>query len=289
MNKTKETVSGIITTYKREAYIVDRAIKSMIAQTYSLFEIIVVDDNDNDSSFCLELKTLCDQYELVKYIKQDGNKGACAARNLGIENAKGYFIAFLDDDDEWLPEKIEKQIGIFRKTDDRVGLVSVSGYLLNEDTNEKSYYFNYKMYKPSPSFQDMLSGDYVGSTSQPLIKAECFKKLGGFAVNQPARQDYEMWLRISRYYQIACSLELLFIHRMHDGEQISRNTKRAQQGYLNIYRWYKADYKKNPIAEQSIINLILANRGAECRLKYSGYYLVRTIDAIKLRLRKKAK
>lgn len=272
------TITGIITTYKREANVVKRAIQSMQTQTYPLLEIIVVDDNGTDDPLCAELKVVCENYCNVTYVKQDGNKGACAARNLGIEKAKGEYLAFLDDDDEWLPDKIEKQIEVFSKTEKNVGLVSVSGYLFNEDSGEKDDYFNYKTFDPNPTFKDMLAMDYVGSTSQPLIKAECFRKVGGFANEQPARQDYEMWLRISRVYKIVCLKDQLFVHRIHEGEQISKNPKKAQRGYLNIYKWYRDDYRKYPEAEISIINRIICHRGTDSRLKYLSFYLRRLVD-----------
>ena len=133
------SVSGIITTYGRKANLVERAIVSMEVQTYPMFEIILVDDNQNDSPLCMELEDMCSLHPMVKYVKQDGNMGACAARNLGIENSSGEFIGFLDDDDEWLPEKIESQIKVFDSCDASIGLVSVSGFINDERTGNKSF------------------------------------------------------------------------------------------------------------------------------------------------------
>lgn len=281
--KKMHTITGIITTYNRTGEIVERAINSMLTQTHPVSEIIVIDDNENDSPICDSIATICSRYDLVTYIKQNGNKGACAARNLGIQNAHSDYVAFLDDDDEWLPTKLERQIELFQNGNDSVGLVSVSGYILFEDTGKETEYYNYYGYREHPTYQDMLEGDWVGSTSQPLIKKECFDNVGMFSEDQPARQDYEMWIRIARGgYGIVCVKDQLFIHRIHLEEQISKNPEKARQGYKNIYKWYYKDIRKNPIAENSILRGITCNRGNECILRYLKYYFIRCIDKAKI-------
>ena len=279
-----KSVTGVITTYKRDAEVVEKAIKSMLSQTYPLKEIIVVDDNFDDSEFCAPLKEMCSKYDIVKYIKQDGNKGACAARNLGIENATGEFVAFLDDDDKWLPEKIEKQINIFNNVTENVGIVYCGGVIKNLNTNEEKDYYNIKKIKDDLKFEDFLAFDYVGSTSNPLIQKKVFDDVGGFWEEQPARQDYEMWIRISQKYKIIGIPYKLFIHTIHNGEQISRSSKRAYIGYKNIYKRYIQFYKKNIKAEDSILSAIRGN--------YHGFsfeYLLFFIRACWVKLRLKMK
>ena len=255
-----ETVTGIITTFRREAAVVEHAISSMLAQTYPLLEIIVVDDNVNESRLCSQIQDMCGKYRNVIYIKQDGNKGACAARNLGIEHARGEYLAFLDDDDRWLPEKIEKQRQAFRQADDSVGLVYCCGTLLDENTTVESDYYTNSHFLKNARFEDMLEFDHVGSTSNPLIRKCCFEAVGGFWVEQPARQDYEMWLRISKQFGMIGVSEKLFVHVIHSGEQISKNKARAQKGYINIYKRYKEAYRKNPSAMYYILNCITGTR-----------------------------
>ena len=106
-----ELVTAIITTHKREPEIVERALKSILAQTYKNIEIIVVDDSPESFESRKAVKDSVTRYtnQNVKYVQHDECKGACAARNTGLYMAKGEYVAFLDDDDEWLPEKIEKQ------------------------------------------------------------------------------------------------------------------------------------------------------------------------------------
>src|SRR5699024_744473 len=126
-------VSVIIPTFKRKKEIVRRAVKSVMAQTYQNIEIIIVDDSPEEFQGSIKIKEYLDSLkdERVKYIKHSENKGANAARNTGIRNSKGNFLAFLDDDDEWLPMKIEKQIQQFKC--DQIGMVYCPYLIVNED------------------------------------------------------------------------------------------------------------------------------------------------------------
>ena len=110
-------VSCIIPTYKRNDML-PRAIDSVLRQTYKNIEILIVDDNEPDDEFFLknvELLKSYSKYPNVIHIKQEHHVNGAVARNLGINKAKGEFIAFLDDDDVWLPEKIEKQVSYLNK------------------------------------------------------------------------------------------------------------------------------------------------------------------------------
>lgn len=117
----KPLVSAIITTYKRPPETVERAIKSVEAQTYKNIEIIVVDDSPDSFSGRDDVKTTVSAHEGVKYIPHEKNMGAQVARNTGLNAAAGEYIAYLDDDDEWDNTKTEKQLAAF--TNERIGLV----------------------------------------------------------------------------------------------------------------------------------------------------------------------
>lgn len=251
---SKELVSVVVTTYKREMSLILRTLKSIINQTYKNLDIIIVDDNENDSFFSKDIVDGLLSYPSIRYIKQDGNKGACAARNLGIEAAKGNKVAFLDDDDEWLETKIERQLEVFEKYDD-VGMVYCTGYTKIEEKPEAGLleYYTKSYFKEKVSYRDMLSADFVGTTSNPLIDKKCFKVSGGFEESLPARQDYEMWIRISKKYNVYGLDEQLFIHYIHDGEQISKNHEKSLAGFKYIYKTYKKDYLKNG---NSLINIL---------------------------------
>ena len=251
-------VTAIITTYGRSAEVVEKALLSVLRQSYSVQEVIIVDDNEYGSRLSDPIRELCDKHD-VTYIKQNGNKGACAARNLGIANSKGDYIAFLDDDDEWLPDKIEAQMKAFKANDESVGLVFCSGIQINDETSEESEYYNYSL-KKDITFAEELGCDYVGSTSNPLIRRKCFETVGGFWEELPARQDYEMWLRIASKYRIIGLEGKYFIYTIHAGDQITKDKAKAYIGFRSVYRRYKNDYAEHPEARLNILNWIIWNR-----------------------------
>jgi len=244
-----QLISVVIPSYKREASLMKRSVLSVLGQTYHNVEVIVVDDNPNDSELCEGIKQLCDQFEQVHYVKQDGNQGACAARNLGIEKAAGDWIGFLDDDDEWLPEKLEESIPYFHNN---IGIVASPGYILVEDdfggiTERREYRYN-DTNKEIIVHEDFLLKDMIGSTSQAIVRKRCFEVCGGFDISLPARQDYEMWIRISQKYDVYYVNKKLFNHYMHVGEQISTNPRKSIVGFTTILKKYNDEFKQYPTA-----------------------------------------
>lgn len=117
-------VSVVIASYNR-ASLIKRALISALSQTYNNLEIIVVDDGSTDNTSQV---TCSFGDERIKLFRHEKNKGLAASRNTGIKNSSGGFITFLDDDDEWLPEKIQRQLDIFKEPDIVVGLVFTNGY-----------------------------------------------------------------------------------------------------------------------------------------------------------------
>lgn len=248
-------VSVIITTYKRLPDIVEKAVQSVLVQTYKDLEILIVDDNHDNSDESRLLQDAFSNRDRIRYIKQDGNKGACAARNLGIKNANGEFIAFLDDDDTWEPEKLEMQLKRFEGTGADVAMVYCLGDVVDISTDPPTVteYYTTSMYKDEITFHDQLQYDYIGSTSQGLIRKNALVALGGFDESLPARQDYEMWLRISKHYKIYGVNKVLFHYIQHGMEQITKSPKKAWTGYKIVYKKYYEDYKKDPNAHVGML------------------------------------
>lgn len=141
MNKNP-TVSVIIPTYNR-AHLVGRAIQSVLNQTYKDFELIIVDDGSTDNTEDI-IKKYQKKDERIKYIRRKKNKGGSVARNTGINAAIGEYIAFLDSDDEWLTEKLERQMKVFKSTSSEVGVVYSGFFRINDRRNEIESIFNPK-------------------------------------------------------------------------------------------------------------------------------------------------
>lgn len=187
-------VSIVIPTYKRADKIV-RAIESCINQDYKNIEIIVVDDNGEASEFRYKTKELINPYiknKQIRYIEHKTNKGGAEARNTGIKEAKGYFISFLDDDDEILPQKISKQIELYRENrDNNIGLIYCYCEAVNEAGNHRTYYNNDN--EGNPLYEQMLG--CIAGTSLWFCPKSVLEEVGYFE-DTPSKQDTILLLKI---------------------------------------------------------------------------------------------
>jgi len=198
-----------------------RAIHSVFAQTYRNLEIIVVDDNDGHDEYRIatqrQLKEEFSNVPLV-YIEHSNNRGLPAARNSGIKMAKGEFIAFLDDDDEWLPKKLEMQVALFQSLSDKYGVVSC-GWNLIHSVNQYT--------KPVfPNFRGDLSNrlalNHFSPPSMILVKKHFLEMVNGFDEEFKWRQDIELYYRLSGICLFDFVDECLVNYYYH-AESMSRN------------------------------------------------------------------
>ena len=238
------TVSTVITTYKRPISVVARAIQSVLKQTYRDFELIVVDDSPADYGERQKIKEYIDslQDERVILIQHTQNLGACAARNTGIRNATGAYLAFLDDDDEWLSTKLEKQMQKMMSAN--YGLVYCRQNIVNEvkgcvSSPERKYY-------EGAVFDQLILTNFIGSTSFVLIKKECFYRVGMFDKFMPASQDLEMWLRISQEYMVGFVDEALVNYYIHAGESITGNYQKKLMAIKRLLEIYHEYFQQHP-------------------------------------------
>lgn len=228
-------ISVIIPTYKRYPDMVKRALNSVINQSYQNIEVIIVDDSPEDfeGRTAVENMILSLNDNRIRYIKHSSNMGACAARNTGIKESKGEYLAFLDDDDEWLESKLEKQIAMMM--DSSIGLVYCKRKIIN-DTTKVEKIDKVKRYA-GRVFDKLMVENFIGSTSFVLVRRKCFEDCGLFDINMKSAQDAEMWLRIAKKYEIVYVNEPLVIYHIHDNERISTNVDNKIKGLelLNIY------------------------------------------------------
>lgn len=240
-----ELVSTVITTYKRPPAMFIRALNSVLNQTYKNLEVIVVDDSPSDYPHRKEIEDAVNEKARlgfnIRYIPHKENLGACAARNTGIMNASGTYIAFLDDDDEWLPSKIKKQVDVIQKTDS--ALVYCGLYYQNDNTNKKAYVKT--IVRRGNIFKELLYSNFIDSTSIPLIRLECLKKIGGFDILMESAQDFDVWLRIAINNRIDCVDEPLVIYHEHSSEQITNNPVKKINGLQRINKKYRKYIAQN--------------------------------------------
>lgn len=294
MTHTKnELVSVVIISYKRSFEMVKRALDSVIAQTYTNLEILIVDDNNSTSDFSEKLeegiKSIADPR--IRLIKHYQNKGANVARNTGIQNASGKYIAFLDDDDEWLPEKTRTKVDIFN-TDGDLGLVYCGNYIQLDNNPRK---VERGTYLQGDIFNNLLYKNYVGGTSFVMIKKEVVDACGVFAEHMKASQDYEYWLRIAKMYPVYGIKTPLGIYYAHKSDRISSSVHNKISGYLDINKMYEEDLKTNK-TNQCKRELVLAPlyikrdgyiKGLAYSFKVFFHYPIATIKVLWLEVKER--
>ncbi len=221
-------VDVVITTYKREAPTVLRAISSVQSQTEKDISITVVDDNGEGSSYSELLGSSISRLgdERIQLVSNVRNLGSCRSRNKGATRGSAPLIAFLDDDDEWLPEKLENQIPLFR--DGNIGLgfcgmrVVFDGKGRSEDRLPRNL---------TPDIHGFLNRGNPISTSSSIVRRSVFDSVGGFDPFMPALQDWDLWLRMMRETSCAGVKGPYVIYHVHDGERITSNPVKRYEGY----------------------------------------------------------
>lgn len=187
-------VSVIIPTYNR-AQLVCRAIRSVLGQSYGDFEILVVDDASTDDTEA-KVKALGDTR--IRYLRQRENQDVSAARNRGMRAARGQFIAFLDSDDEWLPEKLELQLRVMRKAPQTVGLVYTGEIARHDDGSER---IRLPVHRGDVLEALLLLNITGAGSTSVLMRRDVVRVVGFFDETIPAMEDYDYWIRVARFYQ----------------------------------------------------------------------------------------
>ncbi len=231
--------SVIIPTYNRILSL-KRAMRSVLAQTYTNFEIIVIDDGSSDGTreYLLSLNN-----PRIKPIFLMANKGANAARNTGIKEAGGKYIAFLDDDDEWLPDKLEKQVNILEHNSD-VGIVYSAAYISLKKENIE---YNTIPKAKGRIFDDLLVSNVVGSTSTVILRSELLSVYGAFDERIPSMQDYELWIRLSKHTKVDFVGKPLVLYSCITKENsISKNVQSNIQAFNLISMLHKEEIDNLP-------------------------------------------
>lgn len=220
-------VSVIIPTYNREATI-KRAIDSVLNQTYSSLELIVVDDGSTDKTV-----ELVDSYQdkRIRLVCLAKHSGANVARNKGISVAKGKYIAFQDSDDEWMQDKLYQQITYLEKEDKDV---CYCPYVLHEDGRIKiipEYAGNKQLHEEK--IKEILQRKNVISTQTLIIRRNVIEKVGGFDETLPRLQDYEFAIRLAQCCKVGyISQPLVNVYRVN--ACISTNREALMEAYRKI-------------------------------------------------------
>jgi glycosyltransferase involved in cell wall biosynthesis len=233
----EDLVSVVISTHNR-AELLARAIRSVLDQTYRDLEILVVDDASTKDPE--EMVGRFDDSR-IRYLRHAENRGGSAARNTGIVNARGAYIAFLDDDDEWLPQKLELQMKVFRENP-RAGVV-YTGFISIE--SEKGRIVNINMPgKRGYIFYDLIARNIVGTTSTVVVRRECFDEVGLFDESLPASQDADMWRRLSRTYYFDYVKAPLVRRALHGMKRIGTDYDAVIRGLQSQLTKFEVEFEE---------------------------------------------
>lgn len=202
-------VSVVIPTYNRAEQVL-KAINSVLKQSYSDFEVLVCDDGSTDDT---EERIRAIDDSRVRYLKQE-NKGPGAARNLGLKNAKGDLIAFLDSDDFWTPEHLEVCAEFFELYPEAGMVYTQNEIVFSSDSRRKPEHYSYER-REIPYIErkkgfwlynelmfDYYLKDCISATPCTVVKKGVFDEIGLFNEEMSSGQDWNMWIRVSNKFKI---------------------------------------------------------------------------------------
>jgi glycosyltransferase involved in cell wall biosynthesis len=215
-------VSAVITTYNRPSYL-QNAVESVREQTYEPLELIVVDDHSVPSVRDILDDMDLDRFQRVVYERHDENRGANAARNTGLGVASGEYVAFLDDDDRWLPEKVQRQVGAF---DDDVGVVYGGVRAIREDD------VRVEIPPPIPGnlTKQLLCRNVVGTLTTVMVRSEVAREVR-FDERFPSWADLEWYINLSTQTQFRRLPEPLVEYEFRSHDRLSDDFEKKQVSY----------------------------------------------------------
>lgn len=245
-------VSIILPTYNRAKEITD-SIKSVLAQTYQEFELLVIDDGSTDET---EEVVRAIQDDRIRYMKLEQNSGQGAARNCGISQAAYDYIAFQDSDDKWHPQKLEKQMNVLKDASPEVGMVYHKmryqfeniGTIVAPDENIPLEQKSGNIYK------QLLWNNMIG-TPTLLVKRECLEEVGIFDESMKSLEDYDLVLRIAKKYEAIFVDEILLDATLIEGG-VSSNSGQHVLASCILVEKYKKDYLATNTLNHRLENIL---------------------------------
>ena len=261
MTTESPLISVIIPAYNAEIFI-RRALDSILAQTYTNIEILVVDDGSQDRTAEI-VESFVEKDSRVTLLKQK-NAGVATARNLAIEKSNGEYIAPIDADDIWYPQKLEKQAQCILEADQSIGLVYAWSVRIDEDdvivgTIDVEYCQDFYSVEGTV-YPALVYANFIGNASVPLIRRTCFEQVGGYncklkADNAQGCEDWDIYLRVAEHYKFRVVREFLIGYR-----QLRVSMSRNYVSMERYYNLFMADFQqRHPEIPTYIYNLSASN------------------------------
>lgn len=240
-------ISVYMPTYNRVQMAI-RAIESVLSQDYPNLELLVVDDASSDDTW----QVLTNKYindERIRFFRQSSGQGACAARNRAISEAKGKFVTGIDDDDEFLPNRLSS---LYSAYDDKYSCVC-SGYIWDYGTVQKRLFATRRVV----GLAELL--DLHTLSNQALVKRDRMLALDGFDINLAAFQDYDMWVRVVQAYGPALRIATPS-YKVNVGHELGRITNSPKR--LDAHKQFVAKHRAQ-MSERNLQNQMFYRRSME--------------------------
>ena len=273
-------VSVIITTYNR-ASLLPRAVNSILNQTYTDYEIIIVDDcsTDNTQQVIADLSD-----PRIHQFRHDQNRRLSAARNTGIANARGEYIAFLDDDDEYVPTRLGHQVALLDAFPSDVALV-YGLTITHDDSSPLGNRRRRGRYLTDDVFEDALAGDNITGSISFLARTSAVREVGGFDEDAQLYEDRLFTCKMLLKYRIAFDPEVVaLVHIGHDHARSANIIDMERSLKTSIYyrthiRTFRAELEQRPKVFARVLRRYATS---EMRCGYVRKSISLTLDAFKL-------
>jgi len=230
-------VSVVIAAYNAEAFISD-TLKSILAQTYRNFEVIVVDDGSHDQTAEI-VRSYAEIDDRIRLIQQE-NSGVAASRNLAIQHSSGEYIAPIDADDIWYPKRLEKHVYCLEASEPSVGLVYSWSMYLNEAGGVKGYSpFGQFGAVEGNALAILVFYNFLDNASTAMFRRSCIDTVGNYNTELKTCEDWDLYLRIAEHYRFAIVPEYLIGYRQYSGSMSTKCTTMAHFYELIMSRIYQ--------------------------------------------------
>ncbi|MGZ7112142.1 MAG: glycosyltransferase family 2 protein [Halobacteriota archaeon] len=226
-------VSVVIPSYNR-AHVIARSIDSALAQTYRDLEILIVDDGSTDETYNAVEPFF--QYPQVRYFRHEKNKGHQAARNTAIKKARGDYVAFLDSDDSWIPEKIELQMSAISKKGPNCAALTAMWWIEGDASKKTKYLKKYEGYV----YPEMLA-KAGPSYCCLLVPIECLRRIAFLDENTVALADWDTCISLARFYEFTTVDEPCTISHRAEPHSVTKNALALARGYEHIVEKNQSD------------------------------------------------
>ena len=272
------TVSAIIATHNR-ADLLPRAVDSVLAQTYGDYEILIVDDCSSDETPAV-IAGFSDPR--IRSFRHDRNRGQSAAINTGIAHAWGEYLGFLDDDDEWLPTKLEGQVALLDAASPRVALVY--GWTDQVDDSNGRLMSGYRNTVEGDIFESTLALSIPGPTGVWLVRSSVAREVGGMGESLLRHNDVDLICRISQRYDAVVLPEVVArAHFAHDYERMGEDNPKNLSAAADFLRSHMSKFAdeldERPRARAAVlrrlagVEMMLGNRRAALTAAASAFRL----------------